>query len=69
MTSIEFNTDNVWKKTFTLDDGCGSIAEMPQIGFGCYHIESEEPIFEAIKYGYRNIDSAAYYENEKFVGR
>jgi diketogulonate reductase-like aldo/keto reductase len=52
-----------------LDDGCGRKAEMPQIGFGCYHIESEEPIFEAIKYGYRNIDSAAYYENEKFVGR
>jgi diketogulonate reductase-like aldo/keto reductase len=42
---------------------------MPQIGFGCYHIESEEPIFESIKYGYRNIDTAAYYENEKYVGR
>ena len=42
---------------------------MPEIGFGCYHIESEEPIYEAIRYGYRNIDTAAYYENEKFVGR
>ena len=42
---------------------------MPQIGFGCYHIESEEPIYESIRYGYRNIDTAAYYENEKFVGR
>jgi diketogulonate reductase-like aldo/keto reductase len=42
---------------------------MPQFGFGLYHIENEEPIYEALRYGYRNIDSAAYYENEKFVGR
>jgi methylglyoxal/glyoxal reductase len=64
-----FTPEHVWKQTLALDDGCGRKAAMPQVGFGCYHIETEEPIFDAIKYGYRNIDSAAYYENEKFVGR
>lgn len=61
--------DKVWRRTLQLDDNCGRKFDMPQIGFGLYHIETEEPIFEAIKAGYRNIDSAAYYENEKFVGR
>ena len=59
--------ENNWEKTLELTSPKQSF--MPQIGFGCYHIESEEPIFESIKCGYRNIDTAAYYENEKFVGR
>ena len=42
--------------------------EMPQIGFGYNHIDTEEPIYEFIRYGYTNIDTAAYYENEKFMG-
>lgn len=66
---MEGTADNVWRKTFRLNDGCGREADMPQFGFGCYHIESEEPIYESIKAGYRNIDSAAYYNNEEFVGR
>ena len=66
---IEYKEEKVWKRTLKLNDGCGREAEIPQIGFGCYHIESEEPIYESIRYGYRNIDSAAYYQNEEFVGR
>lgn len=63
------SSDLVWRRTLLLNDGCGRKYDMPQLGFGLYHIETEEPIYEAIKAGYRNIDSAAYYENEKFVGR
>ncbi len=69
MQQSDFNPDLVWKKTFRLNDGQGRETDMPQFGFGLYHIENEEPIYEALRYGYRNIDSAAYYENEKFVGR
>jgi diketogulonate reductase-like aldo/keto reductase len=42
--------------------------EMPTLGFGTYPIMDTEPIFNAIKNGYRNIDTAAVYKNEKFVG-
>ncbi len=65
----DFKADLVWTRNIPLNDGAGRTASMPQFGFGLYHIDKEEPIYEAIKYGYRNIDSAAYYENEKFVGR
>lgn len=65
---IEFNPDRVWKRTLELNDG-HSKHQIPQVGYGCYQVTSEEPIFEAIRYGYRLLDTAAYYENEDMVGK
>ena len=42
---------------------------MPQLGYGCYQVTNEEAFFHAIKAGYRNLDTAAFYENEEAVGR
>lgn len=45
---------------------------IPNIGFGTWHIKDsnllEESIILAIKLGYRHIDTASKYENEKFIG-
>ena len=65
---IEFNADKVWKRKLTLNDGTKTF-EFPQVGYGCYQVKTEESIFEAIRYGYRNIDTAQYYENEDMVNR
>lgn len=43
----------------------------PQLGFGVYQIESgkaNEAVSHALKAGYRSIDTAAFYKNEKGVG-
>ena len=45
--------------------------EIPQLGFGVYQIKPEETkkcVLEALKIGYRHIDTAHYYENERQVG-
>lgn len=46
--------------------------EIPQLGFGVYQIngdeETERCVSEALKVGYRHIDTAHYYENERGVG-
>ena len=46
--------------------------EMPTIGYGTWQVEDSpagaEAVAEAIKAGYRHIDGAARYENEKSVG-
>ena len=45
--------------------------KMPSVGLGLWKIEPEttaELVFEAIKIGYRHLDSAADYGNEKQVG-
>lgn len=45
--------------------------EMPQLGFGVYQIpldETAEAVYQAIKAGYRLIDTAAIYGNEKETG-
>lgn len=46
--------------------------EIPDIGFGTWNIPygevCEEAVFEAIKMGYRHIDTAGAYGNEKSVG-
>ena len=45
--------------------------EIPQLGFGTYQIEPEntaEAVSEALKTGYRHIDTAEMYGNEKEVG-
>ncbi|EJF64727.1 Aldo/keto reductase [Dichomitus squalens LYAD-421 SS1] len=46
--------------------------EIPIIGFGTYEMEGEEAynaVRWALEAGYRHIDSAQWYENEKEVGR
>lgn len=47
--------------------------QMPILGFGVYQIEDaaecERSVFEAIKAGYRLIDTAAAYMNEEAVGK
>lgn len=55
-------------QTVTLNTG----AEMPILGFGVYQIpvdQTEEAVSQAIKIGYRHIDTAQYYRNEAGVGR
>ncbi len=56
-------------KTVKLNNG----VEMPILGFGVYQINDqqvcEESVVEAIKAGYRLIDTAAIYGNEEAVGR
>lgn len=44
---------------------------MPAVGFGTYKLKNEEvaaPVLTALKAGYRLIDTAQVYENEKGVG-
>jgi 2,5-diketo-D-gluconate reductase A len=47
--------------------------EMPILGFGVYQVtdaeECERSVYEAIRAGYRSIDTAAAYMNEEAVGR
>lgn len=55
-------------QTVTLNNG----VEMPILGFGVYQIpaeETEQAVLDAIKAGYRLIDTAASYGNEEAVGR
>ena len=46
--------------------------EIPQLGFGVYKIKgdalAEKCVSEALKVGYRHIDTAHFYENERGVG-
>ena len=56
-------------KYVTLNNG----VKMPILGFGVYQIddmkECEEAVYNALKAGYRLIDTAAAYGNEEAVGR
>lgn len=50
-----------------LNDG----SSIPQLGFGVYKIpeaETVEAVLAALEAGYRHIDTAAFYENERAVG-
>lgn len=52
----------------TLNNG----VEMPILGYGVFQIppeQTEECVYEAIKVGYRLIDTAAAYRNEEGVGK
>ena len=45
--------------------------EIPQLGFGVFQVdpdETQEVVEEALRVGYRHIDTAAAYRNEKGVG-
>ena len=56
-------------KYVTLNNGL----KMPILGFGVFQIddmkECEEAVYNALKAGYRLIDTAAAYGNEEAVGR
>lgn len=41
---------------------------IPKMGFGTSGILTTEPIFKAIKNGYRHFDTASRYGNEEHVG-
>jgi 2,5-diketo-D-gluconate reductase A len=54
--------------TLQLNDG----SEMPQLGFGVWQMPDDQAVVAvktAIATGYRSIDTAAAYDNEKGVGR
>ncbi|MFJ1794956.1 aldo/keto reductase [Kitasatospora griseola] len=54
--------------TVTLNNG----VEMPQLGFGVFQVPDEETtaaVATALESGYRSIDTAAIYGNERGVGR
>ena len=55
-------------KRLTLSNG----VEIPILGFGTYKMEDDEIVLnsvrEAIKAGYRHIDTASFYKNEENVG-
>ena len=54
--------------TITLNNGI----EMPQLGFGVFQVPDDETtaaVAEALRVGYRSIDTAAVYGNEAGVGR
>ena len=57
------------KKIFTLSNGY----EMPGVGFGTWKAkdgaDAYDSIIEALKAGYRHIDTAAMYRNEASVGK
>ena len=53
--------------TTTLNNG----VEMPMLGFGVYQIppaETEQAVASALEAGYRHIDTASGYDNERGVG-
>lgn len=53
--------------TIELNDG----SRIPQLGFGVYQIEPDETadaVKQALEIGYRHIDTAEMYQNEKGVG-
>ena len=53
--------------TITLHDG----VEIPQLGFGVFQVppdDTEKVVGRALETGYRHIDTAAAYQNEKGVG-
>ena len=56
-------------KSYTLNNG----VSIPVLGFGTWKAENGEvayqAVLEALKAGYRHIDTAAIYKNEKSVGR
>lgn len=56
------------RQAFTLGNG----VEIPAVGFGTYKTENGEDeavICEAIRQGYRHLDTASFYFNEEAVGK
>ncbi len=61
------STDMTLSPTLTMNTG----AAIPQLGFGVWQIErdGERVIGEALEVGYRHLDTAMIYHNEREVGR
>ena len=61
-------TEMTISKTITLANG----VEMPRIGYGVFRMKEHDVcvqgVTEALKAGYRAIDTAAIYQNEEAVG-
>ena len=56
------------EKTIELNDG----HKMPTLGFGVWQVadeDAERAVAEALRVGYRSIDTARIYDNERGVGR
>lgn len=49
------------EKGFVLENG----TELPFLGFGTWLVKEEKIILDALASGYRHIDTARRYENEK----
>lgn len=54
----------IGKNGFVLENGI----ELPFIGFGTYKVNEEKIILDALEAGYRHLDTARKYENEKVIG-
>jgi diketogulonate reductase-like aldo/keto reductase len=56
-------------ETYTLSNGC----QIPKVGFGTWLLkegdECYNPVADALRVGYRHIDTARAYHNEASVGR
>ena len=59
--TVKHNGNNV---ILILENG----TEMPFLGFGTYLVQEEKIILDALASGYRHIDTARRYENEKMIG-
>lgn len=55
----------IGEKGFVLENG----VELPFLGFGTYLVKEERILLDALQAGYRHLDTARRYENEKEVGR
>lgn len=55
----------IGEKGFILENG----VELPFLGFGTYLVKEESILLDALQAGYRHLDTARRYENEKEVGR
>ncbi|KRL02613.1 aldo/keto reductase [Liquorilactobacillus capillatus] len=60
---------SILTETFTLNNG----VQIPKVGFGTWQIPDGAPTYDAVaaalKAGYRHIDTAKVYHNEKSVGK
>ncbi|MBR3910686.1 MAG: aldo/keto reductase [Anaerotignum sp.] len=54
----------IGEKGFILENG----VELPYIGYGTYLVTEEKAILNALESGYRHLDTARRYENEKMIG-
>ncbi|MFC4377280.1 aldo/keto reductase [Nocardia halotolerans] len=65
---MTFRSESSSVPTFVLNDG----NVIPQLGFGVFQVPEEDVtavVSEALRVGYRSIDTAAVYGNEEGVGR
>ena len=54
----------ITEKGFVLEND----VELPFIGFGTYKVQEEKLILDALEAGYRHLDTARMYKNEKMIG-